>query len=306
MTATQSDQIGQVRPAPRPLLRTFWALHRAAYRATGGRFGLQRPEHGAKFGMLRVHTVGRRSGKQRNTMLGYFEDGSNLVTLAMNGWGKAEPAWWLNLQSDPAATVELPDGRREVRARAATGAERERLWATFRDYPGWGADIGALAAHRPGETAVVVFEPVGAVGSIGPTTTPDVGSVAQTVPAAGEGKRRRLRPRHLWIVPGLAIAILANELGKGNGVGILALIAFGVAPDLPRLLGLGRRPVGSLPVRVFNLLHNPLAAIAAVAIGATGVVPALFLVGSLVWLGHVVIGWGVGDVPRRGGDRPRA
>jgi deazaflavin-dependent oxidoreductase (nitroreductase family) len=159
MTAAKSDQVGQVRPVPRLFLRTFWKLHRAMYRATGGRIGLQQPERGAKFGMLRIHTIGRRSGKERVTMLGYFEDGQNLVTLAMNGWGKAEPAWWLNLQSDPAATVELADGRREVRARAANGAERERLWATFGDFPGWGADLGALAAQRPRETAVVVFEP---------------------------------------------------------------------------------------------------------------------------------------------------
>jgi deazaflavin-dependent oxidoreductase (nitroreductase family) len=156
MTATMPDQ---VKLAPRPLIRTFWKLHRAMYRLTGGRFGLQRPELGAKFGMLRIHTVGRRSGKERITMLGYFEDGPNLVTLAMNGWGKAEPAWWLNLQANPTATIELRDGRREVRARAAVGTERERLWATFDDYPGWGADLGALAAHRPGETAVVVLEP---------------------------------------------------------------------------------------------------------------------------------------------------
>ena len=32
-------------------------------------------------------------------MLGYVEDGPNLVTLAMNGWDPAEPAWWLNLQA---------------------------------------------------------------------------------------------------------------------------------------------------------------------------------------------------------------
>jgi len=25
-------------------------------------------------------------------MVGYFEDGPNLVTMAMNGWGDAEPA----------------------------------------------------------------------------------------------------------------------------------------------------------------------------------------------------------------------
>ena len=150
---------GQVRPVARPLLRTFWTLHRAVYRLTGGRLGLQQPERGAKFGMMRLHTVGRRSGQARIAMVGYFEDGSNLVTLAMNGWGKAEPAWWLNLQADPTATVELPDGKREVRARAASGTERERLLAMFDDYPGWGSDIGALAAHRPGETAIVVFEP---------------------------------------------------------------------------------------------------------------------------------------------------
>jgi deazaflavin-dependent oxidoreductase (nitroreductase family) len=154
MTAAKRQQ-----PAPRVFLHTFWALHRALYRATSGRIGLQRPERGAKFGMLRLHTVGRRSGHERIAMVGYFEDGPNLVTLAMNGWGKAEPAWWLNLQADATATVELPDGSRQVRARSASGEERERLWATFRDYPGWGSDLGALTAHRPGETAIVVLEP---------------------------------------------------------------------------------------------------------------------------------------------------
>jgi deazaflavin-dependent oxidoreductase (nitroreductase family) len=156
MSATTQDQ---VKPVARPLLRTFWMLHRTIYRLTGGRLGLQQPERGAKFGMLRLHTVGRRSGQSRVAMVGYFEDGPNLVTLAMNGWGKTEPAWWLNLQANPTATVELADGSREVQARAASGTERERLWTAFDDYPGWGSDLGALAAHRPVETAIVVFEP---------------------------------------------------------------------------------------------------------------------------------------------------
>lgn len=146
-------------PLPRPLLRIFWAMHRFAHRATGGRFGLSRPETGARFGMLRLTTVGRRSGRSRTAIIGYYPDGPNLVTLAMNGWGEGDPAWWLNLQATPEATVMLPDGPRPVRARAATGEERRRLWDTFRDYPGWGDDIGALAASRPAETAVVVFEP---------------------------------------------------------------------------------------------------------------------------------------------------
>ena len=147
------------RPVPRPLIKIFWATHRAIVRVSGGRFGLQRPERGAKFGMLRLHTVGRRSGQERIALVGYFEDGPNLVTLAMNGWGKTDPAWWLNLQAVPEARVELPNGPRLVVARAATGVERDRLWATFADYPGWGADLDALSAHSDREAAVVVLEP---------------------------------------------------------------------------------------------------------------------------------------------------
>lgn len=84
-----------VRTPPRGLIRTFWLLHRAALRLTGGRFGLQRPASGQRFGMMRLATVGRRSGKTRVAIIGYYEDGPNLVTLAMNGWGKTAPAWWL-------------------------------------------------------------------------------------------------------------------------------------------------------------------------------------------------------------------
>ena len=56
-------------------------------------------------------------------------------------------------------TVELKDGPRAVRARLAAGAERERPWASFRDYPGWCDDLDALAARRATDRAVVVLEP---------------------------------------------------------------------------------------------------------------------------------------------------
>jgi F420H(2)-dependent quinone reductase len=147
------------RTPPRLVVRTFWFLHRAAYRITGGRFGLSRPEAGRKFGMLRLTTTGRKTGQKRIAIVGYYEDGPNLITLAMNGWGEKDPAWWLNLQAGPDATVELPTETRAVRARAAVGAERERLWARFGDYPGWGDDIEALATRRSSATTIVVLEP---------------------------------------------------------------------------------------------------------------------------------------------------
>lgn len=141
---------------PRLIIRTAWVVHRALYRFSRGRVGLRPPEPGAKFGMMRLRTVGRRSGEPRVAIVGYLEDGPNLVTLAMNGWAEAEPAWWLNLQAQPDTTVELRDGTRAVRGRAAQGDDRDRLWARWRelsdDYDDW-------AARRPGTTAVVVLEP---------------------------------------------------------------------------------------------------------------------------------------------------
>jgi deazaflavin-dependent oxidoreductase (nitroreductase family) len=112
---------------------------------------------------MRLTTLGRRSGKTRSAIVGYYEDGPNLVTMAMNGWGAREPAWWLNLQAQPRAQVELKDETRTVRARAAVGEERERLWARFREF---GDDPDDYAWRRPGETQVVVLEPdTGASGA---------------------------------------------------------------------------------------------------------------------------------------------
>lgn len=148
---------------PRVFVRTAWVLHRALVRLTGGRVGISRPTSGGRFGMMRLTTVGRRSGEPRVAIVGYYEDGPNLVTLAMNGWADAEPAWWLNLQAQPDVLVETKDGPRAVRGRAARGDERDRLWAGFADYAGWGEGLDALSARRRNGTAVVVLEPRAAV-----------------------------------------------------------------------------------------------------------------------------------------------
>ncbi len=145
---------------PRWFIRTAWLVHRAYLRVTGGRRGLWLPKPGG-WGTLLLVSTGRRSGKPREAILGYIEDGPNLVTLAMNGWGAPEPAWWLNLQAHPEATVTLKDRRGSVRARVATGDERARLWARWQ---GEGDSVDGYSARRPGETAVVVLEPLTGAG----------------------------------------------------------------------------------------------------------------------------------------------
>ena len=151
MTTTESRP---ARVPPRVVIRVAWLLHRALLRFSGGRVGLRAP--GDKFGLLRLTTVGRRSGQPRVAIVGYYEDGPNLVTLAMNGWAEADPAWWLNLQAHPDTVAALDDGVRYVRGRAAEGAERDRLWARWVEFSD---QYDAWAALRSGRTAVVVLEP---------------------------------------------------------------------------------------------------------------------------------------------------
>lgn len=140
---------------PRWFQRLFWSAHRALLQVTGGRVGLWRPKPNG-WGAMRLTTIGRRTCQKRGVVVGYFVDGPNLVTMAMNGWGGAEPAWWLNLQAHHDVEVELVDGHRLVTGRAAEGVERERLWARWREID---HDLDAYAARRPKETAVVVLEP---------------------------------------------------------------------------------------------------------------------------------------------------
>ncbi|HEY3260719.1 MAG TPA: nitroreductase/quinone reductase family protein [Pseudonocardiaceae bacterium] len=149
---------------PRWFIRLAWSVHRALYRVTGGRVGLWRPGARRRWGALRLTTTGRRTGRQRSVIIGYFEDGPNLVGMAMNGWGPGEPSWWLNLQAHPDARVDLADGPRPVTARAAAGAERSRLWARWRDID---ANLDSYAALRSAETAVVVLEPQADTQSVG-------------------------------------------------------------------------------------------------------------------------------------------
>ncbi len=141
---------------PRWFIRSFWAVHRTLVRASRGRLGLWRPKQKG-WGAMRVTTTGRRSGRARTVVIGYYRDGPALVSMAMNGWADPEPAWWLNLQAHPECVVDVGDGPHRMVARAAAGEERTRLWDRWREID---RGLDQLAARRSRPTVVVVFDPV--------------------------------------------------------------------------------------------------------------------------------------------------
>ena len=140
---------------PAWFVHTAWRAHRALYRLSGGRF-LWTPSNKRGWGALRLTTIGRKSGQERSVIIGYVEDGANLVALAMNGWDEGDPAWCLNLEANPDAVIRLAgQPAHRVRAHQAVGEERDRLWQL------WTAvdpQLDAYAARRTTTTPVVVLE----------------------------------------------------------------------------------------------------------------------------------------------------
>jgi deazaflavin-dependent oxidoreductase (nitroreductase family) len=137
-------------------MHTFWRVHRLLYRLSGGRF-LWTPASKRGWGALHLTTTGRKSGQSRSVILGYLDDGPDLLVLAMNGWEDGHPSWWLNLEAHPDAVVRLAGQQpRPVHGRAATGAERAQLWQRWRTVD---KGLDDLAARRSVETPVVVLEP---------------------------------------------------------------------------------------------------------------------------------------------------
>ncbi len=122
-------------PNIRWLIALISLVHRAVYRASGGRLG-QSLGRGRR--MLLLTTRGRRSGRPRVTPLLYVPDGQRWIVVGSNGGDDRHPAWWLNLRQEPEARIQVGREELAVRGRAADPAERARLWpelvAAYRPY----------------------------------------------------------------------------------------------------------------------------------------------------------------------------
>ena len=103
------------------LIWTITKTHLASYRLLRGRF-----PGGRTF--LLLTTTGRKSGKQRTVPLSFVRDGENYVVVGSNGGADWPPRWWLNLQSNPSALIQVGTERRRVTAEKASDVDRNRLW----------------------------------------------------------------------------------------------------------------------------------------------------------------------------------
>ena len=130
----------------------MFKAHATVYEVSGGRIGAW-----AGLPTLLLSVTGRKSGKTYSTPLVYFRDGDSYVVVGSDGAAKRDPQWWKNLQVNPIAVVREGRKKLDVKARLATGPERERLWETGTTVnPMW----AKYQTRTQRELPVVVLAPV--------------------------------------------------------------------------------------------------------------------------------------------------
>jgi deazaflavin-dependent oxidoreductase (nitroreductase family) len=134
-------------------LKTMSRVHRAIVHLSGGQV------LGSALGMpvIELHTVGRKSGRPRSTMLtAPVIDGDRVVLVASKGGDDRDPDWYLNLVAHPEVELTIAGRRRPVRARRASPAEKAELWpqvvAAYRGY-------GSYQRRTDRDIPLVICEP---------------------------------------------------------------------------------------------------------------------------------------------------
>ena len=125
---------------------------------------------------------------------------------------------------------------------------------------------------------------------------------------ASPSRSHRMRLSYSGVCALLVTVIVVELARRGGGYGQLA--AFGPAPDLALVLGVGtglaRGQLHPRAVTAYNLLHRAWGPVALGTLTIAGVLPTAFLIGALAWGLHVALdrALGYGLRTRDGFQRP--
>ena len=136
--------------------KTLRHLDDALGRLTGGRQSV--PELLAGLPIIDVTTTGRKSGLRRTSHLISVPTDATLAVLGTNFGQQSTPAWVLNLEADPHATVTYRGATVDVVARPASDAEyAEVLAGSAGVYGGYLKYVQRISGRR---VRVFLLEPV--------------------------------------------------------------------------------------------------------------------------------------------------
>ena len=121
-------------PLARSMVKLFGKVHKALYQMTGSRVFANL----GQMPTLLLTTTGRKSGQPRTVPLLYIEEADGFAIVASFAGAPNHPSWYLNLQGDPKATIQIEKRVIPVTATTASPEEKKRLWpqltAVYADY----------------------------------------------------------------------------------------------------------------------------------------------------------------------------
>lgn len=106
---------------------------------------------------LILTTTGRKSGKPQSLPLIYGEFDGRYVIIASKGGWPDHPAWFLNLEAQPIAELQIKAAKFKVRARIAAEPERGELW---RQMAAMFPNFDRYQKRTQRQIPVVVLDPV--------------------------------------------------------------------------------------------------------------------------------------------------
>ena len=106
--------------------------------------------------LLLLHHTGALTGTRRVTPLAYQDLADGYAVFASKAGADTNPDWYHNVVANPATEVEVGAETIRVRARVATGEERDRIWSRQkRDQPQFAEYESKTSRVIP----VIVLEP---------------------------------------------------------------------------------------------------------------------------------------------------
>jgi deazaflavin-dependent oxidoreductase (nitroreductase family) len=132
------------------------ATHGAVLKLTGGRY----PKTLLGMAAVELHTIGRKTGERRTTMLtSPVHDESRIVLVASKGGDHRHPQWYRNLIADPDVEITIDGKTMQMRARTASPEEKAALWPDIvASYKGY----ASYQERADRDIPVVICEPRGA------------------------------------------------------------------------------------------------------------------------------------------------
>jgi deazaflavin-dependent oxidoreductase (nitroreductase family) len=149
------QRVGSTRVGGWFFQRTLYRLDRPLYRWSNGRITV--PGVLAGLPVVIMTTTGARSGEPRSMPVAGIPFGSDVAVIGSNYGQPRTPAWVINLEVHPRATVRWRNRSAQVLARPASDEEAEQIWALGTDiYAGFQTYRQRITGRR---VRIFVLEP---------------------------------------------------------------------------------------------------------------------------------------------------